>query len=159
MSDNPGFEQLFENRPETIFIEGQGSVPVRYIDSEETPLPPVGPSEVYALSGTIGWVALDQEVVVYRAASETAHVLDAVAALLWQCLDGVSTLHDIFADIAEAFGQQLDGIESDLATVVAEWKRDGLVVLAGENEPATGAIVRGTPATGTWRHLVDPPNN
>jgi hypothetical protein len=159
VSDPSGFENLFEGRPETIHIEGFGDVPVHYTDGDDEPLPPVGPADVFAVSPSVGWAVLDTEVVVYHAGSSTSHVLDQVAALLWQCIDGASTLREIFSDIADAFGQNLDDIVGDLATVVAEWKRDGLVAATGT--PVQQAVVE--PATetvsGQWRHLVDPPNN
>lgn len=148
---------VFAGRPETVHIEGVGEVPVVYTEDEEAPLPPVGPADIFVISPEATWVVLGDEVVVHHAASATSHVLDRVAALLWQCLDAESTLHDVLSDLADAFGVPLDGIVSDLATVVATWKRDGLVVRAGSapSLSATGS----RPGAPALRHLVDPPNN
>lgn len=156
MSDSADLNELFADRPATIRIEGFGEVPVHYIEQDNA-LPRVGPAEVYSISPAVGWVTLGTEVVVYDPDSATAHVLDNVAALLWQCLDGISTLAEIFADIADAFGQELSAIESDLATVVAEWKRAGLIS-GGSLSPTSSAEIQPAAAEG-WRHLVDPPNN
>ena len=156
MSGTDDTAGLFADRPETVHLDGVGEVPVHYVDNEEVPLPPVAPTDVYAHSAEIAWGDVGDELVVYHPGRATSHVLDNVAALLWQCIDGVSALQDIFSDIADAFAQPLDAIVSDLATVVAEWKRDALIATAigATAEPGTRAVV--VPG---WRHLVDPPNN
>lgn len=159
MSDSADLNELFAGRPDTVHLAGVGEVPVHYADEVEQPLPPVGPHDAFAVADSVGWVSVEPEVVVYSAAQTTAHVLDGVAALLWQCLDGTSTLHEIFSDIADAFGQRLDDIADDLATVVAEWSRDGLIVRSGAGEPVSLTVPGSAPSVGTWRHLVDPPNN
>jgi len=159
MSDTPDLNALFASRPDTVHLAGVGEVPVHYADEAQDALPLVGPNDAFAVSDTVGWVALETEVVVYNAAQVTAHVLDGVTALLWQCIDGTSTLHEIFSDIADAFGQSLEVIADDLATVVAEWARDGLIARAGTGEPVLAAPVVSAPLVGVWRHLVDPPNN
>ncbi len=157
MDDVDDVGDLFAGRPDTVHIEGVGEVPVVYTENEEAPLPPVGPADVFVISPEATWVVLGDEVVVHHVASSTSHVLDRVAALLWQCLDAESTLHDVLSDLADAFGVPLDGIVRDLATVVATWKRDGLVVHAGSSPslPSVGS----RSAAPALRHLVDPPNN
>ena len=157
MSGADDVDDLFAGRPETVHIEGVGEVPVLYQESDEVPLPPVGPADVLVISPGATWVALGDEVVIHHAASSTSHVLDRVAALLWQCLDSTSTLHEVFSDLADAFGVPLDGIVGDLATVVATWKRDGLVEPSGSAPAVLSAEPK--PSAGVWRHLVDPPNN
>lgn len=156
MSDSNPVDDVFADRPNTVYVDGVGEVPVHYVENEDAPLPPVSPVDVYAPSSEVAWRVLADELVVYHQRLATSHVLDSVSSLLWQCLDGVSTLHEIFVDIADAFGQQLDSIVSDLATVVAEWKRDSLVVVPGE---PVALPLGGEPVVPTWRHLVDPPNN
>ena len=156
MSDLDPVDDVFAGRPDTIFVDGVGEVPVHYVDNEEAPLPPVAPNDVYAISDEVAWRSVGDELVVYHQRLAMSHVLDSVSSLLWQCLDGVGSLHEIFVDIADAFGQELDSIVGDLATVVAEWKRDSLVVVPGEPVALPVGV---DPVLPTWRHLVDPPNN
>jgi hypothetical protein len=156
MSDNDDVADLFAGRPETVFIDGVGEVSVKYVTTEEVPLPLVAPTDVYAHSSEIAWSEVGDELLVYHHRLATSHVLDGVSSLLWQCIDGVSPLHEIFSDIADAFAQPLDAIVSDLATVVAEWKRDSLLVASGDVSPIPDHVGVALP---TWRHLVDPPNN
>ena len=157
MSGTDDTAGLFEGRPGTVHLDGVGEVPVQYVESDEAPLPLVAPTDVYEHRSEIAWVPVGDELVVYHQRLATSHVLDSVSALLWQCIDGVGTLHEIFADLADAFAQPLDAIVSDLATVVAEWKRDGLIASVGAEPVPSG--VDTTPVLDGWRHLVDPPNN
>jgi hypothetical protein len=66
-------------------------------------------------------VQIGDEVVIYSPATRTSLVLDATAGLLWQCLDGVSSLHEIFVDIADAYNTSEVQISNDFLPVVARW--------------------------------------
>ena len=102
--------------------------------------------------GEVAWVAIDREAVVHHPAGSTAYVLDPMAAVLWQCLDGESTLADVLADIAEVVGVSLaDGTEGCLP-VVTSWVEAGIAMIV------PGPVPTDPPALRTWRRLVDPPN-
>ena len=78
-------------------------------------------------SPAIAWVAIGEEVVVHRVSPPSSFVLNSVAGLLWRCLDGVSPLGDIFADMAEAFGVDVDEVERDCIPVATVWNHQHLV--------------------------------
>lgn len=46
-----------------------------------------------------GWLAVDDEVVVYDVRAQACHVFEGVAALAWQCLDGDGSIDDILTDL------------------------------------------------------------
>ena len=109
--------------------------------------------------GDVHWALAGAEAVVQVPALAATHVLDPTSALLWQCLDGVSPLGLVFADIADAFGVPAQQIAADCLPVIGTWLYSQLVVLAGP--PAPVAVEPAPdPAFGgrTWRRLVDPPN-
>ncbi len=72
-------------------------------------------------------MAIGDEIVVYRTAPPDSFVLNATAGLLWQCLDGVSSLTDIVDDMAEAFGANRAAVEDDCLPVVSTWLAHHLV--------------------------------
>jgi hypothetical protein len=81
---------------------------------------------VLAHRDEIPWVVIGAEVVVYDPFVAESHVLDAVSALVWQCLDGESPLADIFADVADGFGVPASTVEDDFIPVVTDWLNAGL---------------------------------
>lgn len=82
---------------------------------------------VLAHRDAIPWVAIGNEVVVYDPFAAESFVLSPAAALVWQCLDGASTLAEIFADVAEGFGIPESTVEDDFIPVVTDWLNDALV--------------------------------
>ena len=71
--------------------------------------------------GDVAEVQIDDEVVIYSSSARTSLVLDATAHLLWQCLDGTSSLHEIFIDIADAYGVADTQITDDFLPVAGRW--------------------------------------
>lgn len=75
----------------------------------------------------VAWVAIGDEVVIYRVAGRASLVLNSTAGLLWQCLDGASRLADIFDDLADAFGADRVEVEQDCVPMVSRWLAEHLV--------------------------------
>ncbi len=78
--------------------------------------------------GDVAWVAIDREAVVHHPAGSTAYVLDPMAAVLWQCLDGESTLAEVLADIAEVVGAPLADVTAGCLPVVTSWVEAGIAI-------------------------------
>lgn len=97
----------------------------------DTPLAAVDAARAFAVRPDVAWVAVGDEVVVYRVIPPTSFVLNAVAGLLWRCLDGASPLTDILADIADAFGVDTAAVEHDCLPVVGMWLEQRLVEEVG----------------------------
>jgi hypothetical protein len=87
----------------------------------------VDPSVVLRPAEGVVWVGIADELVVYRAVRPDSFVLNTVAGLLWQCLDGSSPLADIFDDLADAFGTERSNVETDCVPVVRTWLAHRLV--------------------------------
>jgi hypothetical protein len=158
---NGSTDDLFADRPATVFIEGVGEVPVVYESPPEPEvLPPVDPAAAYRVSDGVQWVHLNEEIVLWNPDTSVSHVLDPMAALLWQCIDGRSTLTEIMTDVAEAFGRAVDEVRDDFEPAVAVWLRDGFLADAdaADHSAPPDAGVSGGDGVG-WRFLVDPPND
>jgi|SRR5579884_780170 len=90
-------------------------------------LPDVKTTAVVGPAVGVAWVAIGDEVVVYRVDGAASLVLNSTAGLLWQCLDGTSHLADIFDDIAAAFGANRTEVEKDCVPMVSAWLAENLV--------------------------------
>ncbi len=84
----------------------------------------------------VAWVELDGQVVAFDPAHMTSYVLNATAGLIWQLLDGSDTVETLSADLAEAFGADLEQIRSDVLTTVRRFGDQGLLAgVAGAAAP------------------------
>ena len=102
----------------------------------------------------VGWATVGNEVVVWVPATGATHALDPAAAVLWQCLDGVSRLDAVFADLADAFGVDATVVAADCLPVLRSWLDAGVAVdVRAQQVPAAPPMLR------SWRRLVDPPNS
>jgi hypothetical protein len=90
-------------------------------------LPEVNASAVLGPAAGVAWVAIGDEVVVYRVDGAASLVLNSTAGLLWQCLDGASSLADIVDDLADAFGANRAEVEKDCVPMVSTWLVEKLV--------------------------------
>jgi len=90
-------------------------------------LPKVEPGAVLGPVDGVAWVAIGDEIVLYRASDAASLVLNSTAGLLWQCLDGRSPLTDILDDLAEAFRADRAAVETDCVPVVSTWLAEHLV--------------------------------
>jgi len=101
----------------------------------------------------VAWAVAGDQLVIH--ASGSTHVLDPTAAVLWQCLDGVSSLHEVFADIADVVAIPLDQVAADCMPAIESWLATGIAVDTPQSRPQLDdAGEHGR----TWRRLVDPPN-
>jgi hypothetical protein len=92
-----------------------------------TDTPEVRVTAVLGRTAGVAWVAIGDEIVLYRAADAASLVLNSTAGLLWQCLDGSSRLTEIFADLADAFGADRAEVEKDCVPVLSRWLAEQLV--------------------------------
>lgn len=109
----------------------------------------------------VSWFVIDAEVVVHEPLSASTYALDPVASVLWQCLDGVSSLEEIFVDIADVIGVEHDVVVADCLPVISSWiEADIARGVRAARVDATLSPVPTSPtfAGRTWRRLVDPPN-
>lgn len=90
-------------------------------------LPKVDAGAVLGPADGVVWVAIGDEIVLYRASDAASLVLNSTAGLLWQCLDGRSPLADIFDDLAEVFRADRAAVETDCVPVVSRWLAEHLV--------------------------------
>ena len=65
--------------------------------------------------------------VVYRGTE--LHRLDGLGTLVWQLLDGKSTLAAISADVADAFGEDRERCARDIASFAQRLAEAGLITL------------------------------
>jgi len=117
--------------------------------------------------GAVRWAAAGAELVVQMPSVVGTHVLDPAAAVLWQCLDGISPLRVVFDDMADAYGVAPSVIAADCLPVIGSWLSAGIVAEcssapaqidgAGPDEPAPTQDGDGVGGR-TWRRLVDPPS-
>ena len=75
-----------------------------------------------------GWMAVDDEVVVYDVRAQACHVFEGVAALAWQCLDGDGSIDDILTDFADIFEVDLELVRQDLVPLFTDWFEKELIV-------------------------------
>jgi PqqD family protein of HPr-rel-A system len=84
--------------------------------------------------GDLTVVVLDGEAVVYDEASGELHHLNASATIVFELLDGTSTIRELATDVADAFGRPPQEIETQVRTLVRQFRRLGL--LSGQPRPA-----------------------
>ena len=101
----------------------------------------------------VAWASAGSELVVQT--SVATHVLDPTAAVLWQCLDGVSPLRDVFVDIADVFQVPVDEVAADCVPAIESWLATGIAV---DRSLTTHGTDDGFSHGRSWRRLVDPPN-
>lgn len=100
------------------------------IDLEPLPEVAIDRATVVALHPDASWVSIGDEVVVYVPVTRTSHVLDHVARMCWQSIDGSSDLGSIFDRIAERFGVPTATVADDFLPLVAQWRENRMIELA-----------------------------
>jgi coenzyme PQQ synthesis protein D (PqqD) len=78
-------------------------------------------------SPTVEWVEVDGEIVAWNADGESLHLLDPIASLVFQLMDGEATLAVTIDDLAEAFGRPPEQIEPDVLRCAASLEEMGLL--------------------------------
>jgi thiol-disulfide isomerase/thioredoxin len=82
----------------------------------------IAPSEItldlaLALHRAVGSAVLDDEAILLDPATGASHLLDASATLIMRCLDGVSSLDEIAADISEILAVERQRVDEDVLTL------------------------------------------
>lgn len=75
----------------------------------------------------VEWVDVSGEIVVWNEPRESLHLLDPIASLVFQLLDGEASVGSTVRDLAEAFGRGPEEIEADVLTCAASLESLGLV--------------------------------
>jgi PqqD family protein of HPr-rel-A system len=83
--------------------------------------------------GDLTVVVLDGEAVVYDEVSGELHHLNASATVVFEMLDGTSTIRELAGDVADAFGQPPQEIEAQVRKLVRQFRQLGLL----NGEPRT----------------------
>ena len=87
-----------------------------------------------------------------------AHIVNGSALAVWGCLEGVTVLDDVIAELADAFAVDRTVIAPDIVSVVEQYRRLGLVDLVPESTAGTDHIDLGAPTAISpciGRDLVD----
>jgi PqqD family protein of HPr-rel-A system len=84
----------------------------------------------WARAATVHAVSLDGEAVLYDSPLGRLHVLNASAALVWDCLDGSVTGAQLASELAQAFGVDPAAMKGQIDDVLATLRREGLIVPA-----------------------------
>jgi Coenzyme PQQ synthesis protein D (PqqD) len=98
----------------------------------------VGPESTPAPGVAVHMVEVDGEAVLLDEATTRLHSLNSTATLVWQCLDGHSTLTEIAADLAEAFGADLEAVRADVVAIVEHFAEEGLLEGTGADDSVAG---------------------
>lgn len=78
-------------------------------------------------SPDVEWVEIDGQVVAWNERTETLHLLDPTAGLVYQLLDGRSSLTEIVLDLAAAFENDLGQVERDVLRLASSLEDMALV--------------------------------
>lgn len=78
-------------------------------------------------SPDVEWVEIDGQVVAWNETTETLHLLDPTAGLVYQLLDGRSSLIEIVLDLAAAFENDLGQVERDVLRLASSLEAMALV--------------------------------
>ena len=84
-------------------------------------------SFVPRVSEKVAWVELDGEVVIYDEANGSMHLLNDTAAAVWLCCDGVVSVDQIIAELAESYKADEAQIAKDVDELVGQLRFKGLL--------------------------------
>lgn len=71
-------------------------------------------------------VELDGETVLLDDAG-TLYQLDAVATIVWRCLDGSATIDSLAVDLSDAFHEDVERVRSDVLALARQLRHLGLL--------------------------------
>jgi hypothetical protein len=86
----------------------------------------VGPETVLRRVPDVAWTPIADEIVVHRVLTTTSWVLNPMAGLVWQCLDGESSVEEILGDVAEVFAVNEAHVRDDFLPILEVWVREGI---------------------------------
>jgi peroxiredoxin len=79
----------------------------------------------------VAFVELDGEAVIAATAGDDGrlltHWLNPIGTIVWQCFDGVASLDELIADLADAFGADPDVVANDVVELSRALGRTGLL--------------------------------
>jgi thiol-disulfide isomerase/thioredoxin len=99
----------------------------------------LGPDSAPSPRARVGWVEVDGEIVILDEATGATHLLNPTAALVWKCLDGVSTIDEIAVDIASAYDQDIEAVLAPVLAAVQTFGQHGLLVGVRPFQPQPSA--------------------
>lgn len=91
-------------------------------------------------------VEIDEDLMLYEPDSGDLHKLNAMAALLWERMDGSLTLREFVAALDEAVDEDVERVQRDVLAYTRELARAGLLVGVrpdGPDGPPTASVDRG----------------
>jgi hypothetical protein len=71
---------------------------------------------------------IETATVLYDGTSDSLHLLDPVASIVWNLLDGTATLRQICADVADAFYTSEDRVRDDVLRLVSDLANHDLIL-------------------------------
>ncbi len=74
------------------------------------------------------WQEMDGQVLVLMPKQNTVHELNSTASFIWKNIDGVRTIRDLAALLAEEFEVSNDVAIKDIGDFVVEMKSQGLLI-------------------------------
>jgi len=66
---------------------------------------------------------------------DALHLLDPIAAIVWQCLDGEATATEIVDDLAPVFGREPAALRTDVDAAIASFAEAGLLAATAPDAP------------------------
>ena len=90
---------------------------------------------VLAPSASAIAVDVADEMIVVDEARGILHLLNPTGALVWRCLDGVSSLDEICGDLADVLGVPLPRVHADVGALACRLLDDGLATAPGYLRP------------------------
>lgn len=85
----------------------------------------------YVRAAGLHAVEIDGETVVYVESTESLHLLDTTATIVWQALDDSLTLDELCDDLAVAFGTDAEQIRADVGPLVRRLSEARLITVGG----------------------------
>lgn len=107
-----------------------------------------------AVRSDVETAVIDGEMVIFDPTSSLVHQLNAIGSVVWQLLDGSSTVAELVADLAEVFEVPTEQVWSDVRQ---------LLNMMGEQDLLADTDQRSSPTPWKQHHadepnyLVDPP--
>lgn len=88
---------------------------------------PTSGGPVWKVKAGLGDAELDGERVLWDPETGQLARLDRIGSLVWASLDGVATVGELVADLADAFGVSAEAVRADVDDLVARLSELGLV--------------------------------
>lgn len=95
------------------------NAPASHTEIDQSFVPRIGE----AIAATV----VDDEVLVLNEATGLSMLLDGTGAIVWQCLDGESTIAEICTDLADAFQVPQEEVTADVIRLVLQLGYVGLI--------------------------------